>query len=212
MNQGVHPNPAQVPTLTEVIDLLTLAPVGERGMHHSPRPAAPAPGTPGAAPIVTSGLSAAQAQSHWTPMSTVVLSGMDNAPVPPMVSLADVPVLESVVFEPSAPMAPAPSAERAESVVLPEAAAVLPSPPESEPANPAALPEITEAQLAQRVLTDVQKQIDGMLDFRLREALAPIMARHSDALVRDLREELKRTMHDVVTRSVAQEMAKLRQR
>jgi hypothetical protein len=191
MNQGVHPNPAQVPTLTEVIDLLTLAPVGERGMHHSPRPAAPAPGTPGAAPIVTSGLSAAQAQSHWTPMSTVVLSGMDNAPVPPMVSLADVPVLESVVFEPSAPMAPAPSAERAESVVL---------------------PEITEAQLAQRVLTDVQKQIDGMLDFRLREALAPIMARHSDALVRDLREELKRTMHDVVTRSVAQEMAKLRQR
>lgn len=80
------------------------------------------------------------------------------------------------------------------------------------PANAPARADITEAQIAQRVLNDVQKQIDGLLDFRLREALGPILARHSEALVRDLREELGRTMRDVVARSVAQEMAKLRQR
>lgn len=80
------------------------------------------------------------------------------------------------------------------------------------PIDAAPRADITEAQIAQRVLNDVQKQIDGLLDFRLREALGPILARHSEALVRDLREELGRTMRDVVARSVAQEMAKLRQR
>lgn len=79
--------------------------------------------------------------------------------------------------------------------------------------SPEALPALpTEAQIAQRVLGDVQKQIDGMLDFRLKEAIAPLLARHSEALVRDLRDELSRTMRDVVTRSVAQELAKLRHR
>jgi predicted component of type VI protein secretion system len=90
----------------------------------------------------------------------------------------------------------------------PLAAAPMPPVPASVPARA----DITEAQIAQRVLNDVQKQIDGLLDFRLREALGPILARHSEALVRDLREELGRTMRDVVARSVAQEMAKLRQR
>ena len=71
---------------------------------------------------------------------------------------------------------------------------------------------VSEVEIAQRVLSDVQKQIDGLLDFRLRESLGPILARHSEALVRDLREELGRTMRDVVARSVAQEMAKLRRR
>lgn len=71
---------------------------------------------------------------------------------------------------------------------------------------------LLEGQLAQRVLNDVQRQIDGMLEFRLREALAPVLARHSEAIVRDLKDELSRTMRDVVARSVAQEVAKLRPR
>ena len=71
---------------------------------------------------------------------------------------------------------------------------------------------VQEGQLVQRVLTDVQRQIDSMLEFRLREALAPVLARHSEAIVRDLKEDLARTMRDVVARSVAQEVAKLRQR
>lgn len=71
---------------------------------------------------------------------------------------------------------------------------------------------VLEGQLAQRVLNDVQRQIDSMLEFRLREAMAPVLARHSEAIVRELKEELARTMRDVVARSVAQEVAKQRQR
>ena len=74
-------------------------------------------------------------------------------------------------------------------------------------------PELpSEQQIAQRVMQDVQRKIDGMLDFRLREALAPVLARHTDALVQDLRQELSRTLIDVVNRAVSQELAKLRQR
>ncbi len=184
MNQFAQPNPAQVPTLTEVIELLSPTPVADVGMNNAPRPAAPAVGSPGAAPIVTSGLQSSQPPSNWTPMSTVVL---------PSLPVVDLPVLQSVVPEPVA-MAIRP-------VPVPVPAPVV------QP-----VPEINEAQLTARVLGDVQRQLDGMLDFRLREAISPILARHSEALVRDLREELSSTMRDVVARSVAQEVAKLRQR
>ena len=66
--------------------------------------------------------------------------------------------------------------------------------------------------LRQRVMVDVQRRVDSMLEFRLREALTPILARHTEALIRDMRDELSLTMRDVVTRSVAQELAKLRPR
>jgi len=193
MNHGVHPNPAQVPTLTEVIELLSPVPVADSGMNRAPRPAAPQPGQAGSVPIVTGGLAASHAAPDWTPMHTVVLPSLSPEPLPPA-QMADLPVLEVVVFDPV--VTPAPPIAQAP---LPLADAPVPPP----------VPEINEAQ---RVLGDVQKQIDSMLDFRLREALAPILARHSDALVRDLREELSRTMRDVVARSVAQEVAKLRQR
>ena len=61
-------------------------------------------------------------------------------------------------------------------------------------------------------MVDVQRRVDSMLEFRLREALTPILARHTEALIRDMRDELSLTMRDVVTRSVAQELAKLRPR
>lgn len=94
-------------------------------------------------------------------------------------------------------------------LVLPDIGALLEAPP---PAGPVEVTEVSEAQLAHRVLGVVQKQIDGMLDYRLREAMTPILQRHTDALVRDLRDELKQTMQDVINRAVAQEMAKVRQR
>lgn len=148
MTGTIRPHPAQVPTLTEVIDLD--APLAV------PQVAAPP-------------ASAAAPSSASTP-----------APAPavrtPPISLDSLPVLAEAV-------------------------------------SPAALqPEVSEAQLAHRVLADVQKQVDGMLEFRLREALAPVLARHTEAIVRDLRDELSRTLKDVVARSVTQELAKLRQR
>ncbi|MEY4767173.1 MAG: hypothetical protein RI907_3846 [Pseudomonadota bacterium] len=80
------------------------------------------------------------------------------------------------------------------------------------PSGAAEVTDVSEAQLSHRVLGVVQKQIDSMIEFRLREAMTPILQRHADALVRELRDELKQTMQDVVTRAVAQEMSKVRQR
>lgn len=199
-----RPNPAAVPTLTEVIELLSPTPVGDVGMTSAPRGAPAAAGTPEGAPIVTSGLASGQSAPSWTPMTTVVVPTLHEVAVPP-VAPPDLPVLRAVVSPPaSIPLAAVPTVG---------APARTPAPgPASAPVQQPALPELSEAQLTQRVLSVVQKQVDGMIEFRLKEAMAPILARHTDALVRELREELTRTMSDVVARSVAQEMAKLRQR
>ena len=60
-----------------------------------------------------------------------------------------------------------------------------------------------DVQLTQRVLADLQRQVELMLEVRLREALAPILARATDALVRDARKELTAAMRDIVSRSIA---------
>lgn len=118
----------------------------------------------------------------------------------PPLSLDGLPVLGDVVpqgLEPQATLAPT-------------------RPPQIQPQTPPAAkeapPAVTEAQLAHRVLSDVQRQVDSMLEYRLKEAMAPLLARHTEAIARDLRDELNRTLKDVVARSVAQELAKLRQR
>ena len=75
------------------------------------------------------------------------------------------------------------------------------------PASPSA-----EEQLVQRVLGDVQRQVDLMLEQRLREALAPALARLTDALLRETRRELASTLQDLVARAVAQELSRHRGR
>lgn len=69
-----------------------------------------------------------------------------------------------------------------------------------------------EAELVQSVLTDVQRQVDHLFEYRVREALGPLMARLTDALVRETREELATIVRDIVRRAVAQEIAKQRLR
>ena len=76
----------------------------------------------------------------------------------------------------------------------------------------AAFPVIDEEHLVQRVLTDLQRNADLMLEYRLRQALAPAMARLGDALVNEVREELVVTLRDVVARAVSQELARQRGR
>ncbi|HEX2541487.1 MAG TPA: hypothetical protein VHM00_10440 [Caldimonas sp.] len=83
-------------------------------------------------------------------------------------------------------------------------ASIAPAAAASEPVGRA--PAFSEAQLAERVMADLQKQIDLMLEVRLREALAPVLARAGDALVRDARRELTAALRDVVTRAVAREL------
>jgi alkylhydroperoxidase family enzyme len=76
----------------------------------------------------------------------------------------------------------------------------------------AAAPLPSEHELVQRVLGNVQRQIDLMLEQRLREALAPALARLTDALLREVRGELTPVLRDVVARAVAQELSRHRDR
>jgi hypothetical protein len=71
---------------------------------------------------------------------------------------------------------------------------------------------VDEDQLTQRVLLDVQRQVDRMFEFRVRESIGPAVARLIDAFLSDTRDELNRTLRDVVRRAVAQELAKHRSR
>ena len=64
----------------------------------------------------------------------------------------------------------------------------------------------------QQVLGDLQQRIDLMFEYRLRETLAPVLARVTDAVIREARDELARTLRDVVARAVSQEVSKRRPR
>lgn len=128
---------------------------------------------------------------------------------------AGIPTLTEVVPWPGqAPVAPptptAPNLPPLPELAVPPASAVVPVAPTAPPApatiSPAA--PINEAQLVQHVLVDLQRQIDLMLEVRLREALAPVLARTTDALIRDARKELTSALRDAVARAVAEELAR----
>lgn len=131
---------------------------------------------------------------------------MTMRPPPP----ARVPTLTEVVSLPDttvpaavAPPPPSPSAfARAEPAPLQHL----------EPALSEAAHEVDEEEIVQRVLTDLQRQIDLMLEIKLREALAPALTRATDALMREARNELASTLRDVVSRAVSQEIARHRGR
>jgi hypothetical protein len=74
--------------------------------------------------------------------------------------------------------------------------------------QPGGKPTGSEVQLTQRVLADLQRQVELMLEVRLREALAPILARATDTLVRDARKELTAAMRDIVSRAIAKELGR----
>jgi hypothetical protein len=80
------------------------------------------------------------------------------------------------------------------------------------PAEPPLARLPTEAELTEQVLAQVQRQVDLMIEYRMREALAPLLARATDNLVRDARNELASTLRDVVARAVAQELTRHRNR
>lgn len=71
---------------------------------------------------------------------------------------------------------------------------------------------IDEEKLTGDVLAELQRHCELMLEYRLREAIEPALARLAGGLVRDLRDELAATLRDVVARAVSQEVARLRGR
>jgi hypothetical protein len=65
-----------------------------------------------------------------------------------------------------------------------------------------------EEELVRRVLAELQRHVDLTLEYRLREALVPTLARISDMLIRETRVELADTLHQIVARAVAQELSR----
>jgi hypothetical protein len=132
-----------------------------------------------------------------------------------------VPTLTEVVAvaEPAAVAAPGGAAEPAQvDLQLDDmgqpfnapAAAALPRAHAEPPSAVPALP--SEGQMIQQVLADVSRQVELMLEYRMRETLAPILARATDTMIRDTRNQLVNTLHEMVARAVAQEMARHRDR
>jgi hypothetical protein len=117
-----------------------------------------------------------------------------------------VPTLTEVVdWHDSAALASAP--------VSPGDDAAIADPALTAAAGELPLPRLpTEAELTEQVLAQVQRQLDLMIEYRMREALTPLLARATDNLVRDARNELASTLRDVVARAVAQELTRHRNR
>lgn len=219
MNETDRRHLPQVPTLTEVIEVSSLHldtdVVLEMG---------PAQGNESSHMVVSGNLREKTKPPSWTPLRTLVVPERPEMRPPdidvgmPPLNLANVPVLSERVLAPEVQTTEVPMAEvLTEEVVASEAIAAAPPPQPSVPVPPSPSPavqavEVSEDQIVQRVMADVQRRVDSMLEFRLREAMAPILARHAEAIIQDLRNELSLTMRDVVTRSVAQEVAKLRLR
>ncbi len=124
---------------------------------------------------------------------------------PPAPTSSAPPAIAPAIAPPTAPPTAPPVPASPELVA---GAPALPAPASTvAPVQaPAGGDSVTEAQLARRVMADLQKQVDLMLEVRLREALAPILARAGDAIVRDARKELTTALSDVVARAVAKEL------
>lgn len=69
---------------------------------------------------------------------------------------------------------------------------------------------VDTARIVEDVLAELQHRIDPMLEYRLRDALAPALARAADVLVEQARVELAQTLREIVAGAVAQEVARPR--
>jgi hypothetical protein len=82
-------------------------------------------------------------------------------------------------------------------------------PAQEEPTVVALVPELAPPrawdadQITRQVLASLEQRLDTLFEARLREALAPALARAADGLIRELRPELTQALHDLVHEAVA---------
>ena len=131
-----------------------------------------------------------------------------SSPRPGPHTLHGLPTLTEVIEMP----APARGASSADDKLPLAAASVVDRVAQGGLAGPVAAPVFDEAQWVERVLTDLQRHCDLMLEYRLREALAPVLARLTEGLLRELRQELATALRDVVAHAVSQELTRQRER
>jgi hypothetical protein len=121
------------------------------------------------------------------------------------------PVAEVDEFPPLVPD-PAYAATAPSPLGVPEPAVPAVKPPPVAPMPVAPPAAIDEARIAQRVLADLDKQLDLMFEHRLREALSPVLARMTDSLVREMRNQLAANMREMVARAVSLELDRQQKR
>jgi hypothetical protein len=215
--------PQSVPTLTEVVALPEGMRSGARDVmeapqHEDSRPEAPPESVPSS--IASGGVVAPVAEASPSSAALPITAPSMAAPsvAAPAIAATDIAApavaAQSVAAHPVAAAAalpaaalPAASDAAARTAVAPAVAAPAVAAPALAPSS---LPD--EDELTARILADLQRQLDAVLEYRIREALAPVLARATDALVRDARHELTRTLRDVVARTVAQELLRQRTR
>lgn len=192
-----------VPTLTEVVEelsspvpldepesLMSQPPVLHDPPIVDPMPAAPVVHHPEPRPLIepTTVRVAPQAQTARAPTPA------EMRPVAPAADYA--PAVPEASFAPPPAFVPAASPAGAEHGAVERS---------SGPASP-----VDEEALTERILVSLQRQIELMLEYRVRESLAPVLTRAADGLIQDARVELASSLRDVVSRAVAQEVARLR--
>ena len=212
MSQPPRPAPSHVPTLTEVIEIPEVLPTPVQPTTGTAEALSSEPESTWMAAVVAGSVQPAAAVDTSAPLAPVAAPPASvPLAMPPVMPVVTAPVASPPVLASVPEPLPIPA-----SLLKPVSAPVQPlsSPtPVPAPLTPArGASGVDEAAMAQRVFSEVQRQIDGMLEYRLREALTPILARTSEALVRELRQELSKTMRDVVSRAVAQEVARQRGR
>ena len=136
--------------------------------------------------------------AHLPVLTEVLEEGVPVVPPVP-VPVADAPPTPTWV-DPASPPLP----------VLPEVDLSFPPPvaPVPEPVLPtqASLMADQMERAAKRVRANVQLQVDQLLEAKLREAMAPLLAQQADMLVFRLKMELAGMLDDMVARAVSQEM------
>jgi len=76
----------------------------------------------------------------------------------------------------------------------------------------AAAARASETEIAERVLTELLKQVDVMLEQQIRDALAPAVERLTETLASEMRTELASALREMVARAVTQELSRHRGR
>lgn len=66
-----------------------------------------------------------------------------------------------------------------------------------------------ELKLNERVLRQILRRIDFVMEHRVKEALAEVLQSATEDLIKEIRGGLQVTLEDVIKRAVAQEMARV---
>ena len=120
---------------------------------------------------------------------------------------AGIPTLTEIIAAPDAD----------DFVAAPAAANADASPPASSGAAPAATPALSEDDLqriehdiAGRVLQQLLARIDFVLEQRVRDGFADVLQLSVERVTSELRDGLRQSLGEAVTRAVSQEISRLR--